>query len=75
MEVRMSIELTEPQQRALDAEDGVPIVVDPRSNARYRLIPDEDFASIKEALDDEILQRAVRRVGLRGAVGRLREEP
>ena len=71
----MSIELTELQQRALDAEDGVPLVVDPRTNSRYRLIPDQDFLSIKEALDDEILQRAIRRVGVRGAVGRLREEP
>jgi hypothetical protein len=67
----MSIELTEPQQQALDAERGVPRVVDPRTNAQYLLIPAEDYEAIREALDDDRRQRAIRRVGLRNAAGRI----
>jgi hypothetical protein len=71
----MSIELTEPQQRAMDAESGLPRVVDPRTNAQYLLIPAEDFEVIREALKDDRRQRAVRQVGLRNAAGRMEEEP
>ena len=70
----MSIELTEPQQRALDAESGIPQVIDPRTNAHYVLVPVDEFESLRKTLDDERQQQALRRVGLRNAIGRMEEE-
>jgi PHD/YefM family antitoxin component YafN of YafNO toxin-antitoxin module len=71
----MSIELTGSQQQALDAEGREPRVVDPRTNTQYVLVPVEEFEAIREALDDDRRQRAIRRVGLRNAAGRAGEEP
>jgi len=72
----MSILLTEEQQRAID---GVavrpPVVVDPRTNAEYVLVPAADYESIREMLDDERRQQAIRKVALRNAAGRMEEEP
>jgi hypothetical protein len=67
----MSIELTEQQQRALDALGGtVPRVIDPRTNAAYVLVPEADFEAIREFLEEERRQRIIRSVGLRNAAGR-----
>ena len=67
----MTIQLTPQQQDDLDrADDDVVRVVDPRTNAAYVLVPADDFESVREALEDERLQRAVRAVALQNAVGR-----
>ena len=70
----MSIELTEPQQLALDAEGGTPRVTDPRTNAQYVLVPAAEFEVVREVLDDERRQQAIRRDSLRNAAGRMGEE-
>ena len=72
----MTIELTPQQQHDLDSAEDQPLrVVDPRTRTAYVLIPAEEFNGVREALEDEKLQRAVRRVALRTAVGRANEEP
>lgn len=43
----MSIQLTEEQQKILDAEQGHSRVVDPRSNATYVLLPTETYERLK----------------------------
>lgn len=72
----MSIELTEQQQQALDTEaETPPRLIDPRSNAAYYLIPATDYEAIRELLEDEQRQKAIRAIGLRNAVGRMGTEP
>jgi hypothetical protein len=72
----MSIELTEQQQRTLDAQaESPPRVIDPRSNAMYYLIPAPDYEAIRELLEEDRRQKAIRAVGLRNAVGRMGEGP
>jgi hypothetical protein len=72
----MSIELTEQQQRALDAQaENPPLVIDPRSNAAYYLVPAPDYEAVRELLEEERRQKAIRAVGLRNAVGRMGAEP
>ncbi len=71
----MAIQLTLQQQADLDrADDELVRVVDPRTNAAYVLVPADDFESVRELLEDERLQLAVRAVALRSAVGRASEE-
>ncbi|HBI44978.1 MAG TPA: hypothetical protein DDY78_19300 [Planctomycetales bacterium] len=71
----MSIELTDQQQHALDALGEDPArLVDPRTNAAYVLLPVELYESIREILEDDKQQKAIRSVGLRNAVGRMNEE-
>jgi len=68
---RVTIQLTPQQQDDLDrADDDVVRVVDPRTNAAYVLVPADDFERVREALEDERLQRAVRAVALQNAAGR-----
>ena len=71
----MTIELTQEQQQAIDALGEPPRVVDPRTKAQYVLIPAEDYEAVREALDEERRQKAIRRVALRNAVGRMEEAP
>jgi len=71
----MTIELTEEQQQAIDAHGEPPRVVDPRTKAQYVLIPAEDYEAVREALEEERRQKAIRRVALRNAVGRMEEAP
>jgi hypothetical protein len=72
----MSIELTEQQQRTLDAQtETPPRVIDPRSNATYYLVAASDYEVVREWLEEESRQRALRAVGLRNAVGRMEQEP
>ena len=72
----MAIRLTEQQQRALDSTDAeVPQVVDPRTNAAYVLIPLTEYEAIREIVEDERRQRAIRAVGLRNAGRRADEAP
>ena len=72
----MPIELTEQQQRTLDAAGEIPPkVVDPRTSVAYVLIPATDYEAVREALDEERQQQAIRRVALKNATGRMDEEP
>jgi hypothetical protein len=70
----MTICLSEPLQQALDAQQGEPLrVVDPRTNVVYVLLRAEEFESIREILEDEKRQKAIRTVALQNAVGRMSE--
>jgi len=72
----MSIELTEQQQQALDAQaETPPRVIDPRTNAAYYLIAAPDYEAVREVLEEQRQQVAIRAVGLRNAVGRMGAEP
>ena len=72
----MAIRLTEQQQRALDSTDTeFPQVVDPRNNAAYVLIPLTEYEAVREIVEDERRQRAIRAVGLRNAGRRVDEAP
>lgn len=71
----MNIELTAEQQQALDApHEGPPRVIDPRTKAAYVLVPARDYEGIREILEEEKHQRAIRATALRNAVGRMNEE-
>lgn len=69
----MSIQLTPQQQQALDAQGGghPPRVIDPRTNAAYVLVPEGDYDAVREHLEEEQRQRAIRAVALRNAAGRM----
>lgn len=72
----MPIELTEQQQQCLDAADELPPrVVDPRTRTAYVLISAREYETVREILEDETEQRAIRKVAARNAVGRMDEEP
>ena len=72
----MTIQLTEQQQQALDAQSSeAPRVIDPRTNTAYILIPETDYATVREALEDERHQQAIRAVALRNTAGRMDDEP
>lgn len=72
----MTIKLTENQQRDLDTAESTPIrVVDPRTNAAYVLIRASDYETIREIIEDERRQKAIRKVALRNAAGRMKEAP
>lgn len=72
----MPIRLTEQQQRALDTADiQPPQVVDPRTNAAYVLIPLTEYEAVREIVEDERQQRAIRDIGLRNAGRRMDEAP
>ena len=49
----MSIELTEEQQRALDAENGTPTVIDPRTKDAYVLVRREVYERLRAMLEDD----------------------
>ena len=49
----MTIELTEHQQRALDAEQGTLTLVDPRTNEVYVLVRAEIYGRFRAMLGDE----------------------
>jgi len=72
----MPVSLTEQQQRALDSTDAEPLqVVDPRTNAAYVLVPLTDYEAVREVVEDERRQRAIRTIGLRNAGRRADEAP
>ena len=72
----MDIRLTEQQQRALDSTDARPLhVVDPRTNEAYVLIPLTEYETVREIVDDERRQRAIRTIALRNAGLRANETP
>ena len=68
----MSIQLTPQQQQALDTQkDSPPRIVDPRTNTTYILVPEVDYDSIRQLLEDERRQQAIHAVALRNAAGRM----
>jgi hypothetical protein len=72
----MSIELTPQQQQALDTkEESPPRVIDPRTNTTYILVPEVDYESIRELLQEERRQQAIHAVALRNAAGRIDDNP
>jgi hypothetical protein len=72
----MRIELTEEQQRPLGTLHGTPPrVIDPRGNAAFVLLREEEYESVRATLGEEKRQKAIRAVGLRNAVGRMNEGP
>ena len=72
----MPIRLTEQQQAVLDAAAAEPPqVVDPRTNAAYVLIPLTEYEAVREIVEDERRQRAVRAVAFRNAGRRMAEAP
>lgn len=72
----MPIQLTESQQRELQAEpSAVPLVIDPGTNTTYVLISQKEYEAIREILEEERRQRIIHAVGLRNAAGRMEEAP
>lgn len=72
----MTVELSRQQQDALDQAPKDPIrVIDPRNSAAYVLLPAQDYESIREVIEDNKLQRAVRNAAIRNAVGRGDDQP
>jgi hypothetical protein len=71
----MDIQLTPQQQQALDTQvESPPRVIDPRTNVTYILVPEMDYETIRELLEDEHRQRAIHALALHNAAGRLNEE-
>lgn len=72
----MSIELTREQQEALDRQGRSPQrVVDPRTHAAYVLVPEQEYAMMRELLEDDQREQAIHAVALRNAANRLDEIP
>jgi hypothetical protein len=72
----MPIRLTEQQQHALDAADAQPPqAIDPRTDTAYALIPLTEYEAVREIVEDERRQRAIRAVALRNAGRRVDEAP
>lgn len=72
----MPIRLTEQQQQALDSTDAQPPqVIDPRTNQAYALIPLTEYEAVREIVEDERRQRAIRAVAIRNAGRRVNEAP
>lgn len=67
----MAIELTTDQQRQIDAANDKPAeVIDPRGHRRYRLVPAEEYESLKDDRD----QAALRQASTKTLAARLRED-
>jgi hypothetical protein len=72
----MSIELTEQQQQTLHAFGKTPVrVIDPRTSNAYMFIQAAEYEAVREVLEDERQQRAIRAVEPRNAAGRLGDQP
>jgi len=72
----MDIQLTPQQQQVLDTQaEGPPRVIDPRTNVSYVLVPETDYETIRELIDDERRQQAIHAIALRNAMGRMNDTP
>lgn len=72
----MTIELTPEQQQALDEQGrGPQRVVNPRTHTAYVLVPEDEYAEMRELLEDDRREQALHAVALRNAAGRLDEIP
>jgi hypothetical protein len=71
----MDIQLTPQQQQALDTQaERPPRIIDPRTNVTYILVPETDYETMRELLDEERRQQVIHAVALRNAMGRMDEE-
>lgn len=72
----MTIELTPEQQQALDEQGrGAQRVVNPRTHTAYVLVPEDEYAEMRELLEDDRREQALHAVALRNAADRLDEIP
>ena len=72
----MTIELTPEQQEALDHQErGPQRVVNPRTHAAYVLVPEDEYAAMRELVEDERREQAIHAMALRNAANRLDEIP
>jgi hypothetical protein len=72
----MDIELTPEQQVVMDRGGrGLRRVVDPRSHATYVLIPENEFITMREIIEDERREQVIHAVALRNAAGHLNDAP
>jgi PHD/YefM family antitoxin component YafN of YafNO toxin-antitoxin module len=72
----VDIQLTPQQLATLDASgEGVPRVIDPRSNAAYVLVSEAEYETVRDVLEEEQRQRSIRAVALRNAIGRMDDMP
>ena len=72
----MSLELSEPLQRALDSRPNEPLrIVDPRTQKTYVLISAEEYQSVFAVLEEEKQRRAIHAAALRNAAGRMQDDP
>jgi PHD/YefM family antitoxin component YafN of YafNO toxin-antitoxin module len=53
----------------------VAVVIDPRDDSRYVLLPASEFEAVRDVLEEERRQQAIRRTGLKNAAGRMGAEP
>ncbi len=75
MEDAMTIQLTEQQQEVLDSSGAAPPqVVDPRTNSAYVLVPADEYETIREIIEDERRQAAIRAVALKSLARRMNED-
>jgi hypothetical protein len=72
----MSIELTREQQDALDKQGQTPQrLIDPRTHTAYVLVPENEYETMREIVEDERREHAIHAVALRNAADRLNEMP
>ena len=71
----MTIHLTDAQAQSLRQDNTSPLsVIDPQTNALWYLVSASDYETVREILEDERKQKAIRKVGIRNAGARLGEE-
>ena len=70
-----SIRLTPEQQLALDnTEITPPRIVDPRTDTAYILVPEVEYESMRELVEDERREQAIHGLALHNAAARMDEE-
>jgi hypothetical protein len=68
----MELVLTEEQQKALDASE-LPRLIDPRTQAAYVLLRENEYEALREIREEEGKLAAIRRIGLRNAILRMED--
>lgn len=69
------IPLSPQQFPAVDGRDAdPPRVVDPRTNEVYVLVPEADFQSVQDLLEEERRARAIHAIGRRNAAARMNDD-
>jgi hypothetical protein len=72
----MNVLLTPEQQELLDDREGADLrFVDPRTNVAYVLVPEPEYASVRDLVEDERRRQAIHASALRNAAGRIDDEP
>ncbi|MDB5386073.1 MAG: hypothetical protein JWM11_1719 [Planctomycetaceae bacterium] len=66
----MTIQLTDEQHRALDADSERPHrIVDPKTQITYLLIPADEY--YRDTLDNQQIRNIIKNYGMRGAIDRM----